>query len=295
MSPRPELVGAAHNRPGASAIPPAASLPSNAATRRLLSTDLDGTIVFDTKISAADIAAIRRWRAAGNLLVVNTGRSIAALGSALAGSGLEYDYAVLYTGAVLVDQHAQPLRVSPMPDGVVQAVMAELGDEDGLKVFVTTLDRDFILTNSYATATDLLTLFSPGTLADLEGRTVIGMPFHIRDKALHERIMHLATGEWAAQVSAVRNQDFIDLVPVGHTKGTGLRELVGMLTGPGGAYAGEHLETWSIGDSWNDIPMHTAADHACAMPSSPPEVVQACEIRTGSLAELVERILGPEA
>ncbi|SPT53657.1 sugar phosphate phosphatase [Actinomyces bovis] len=274
--------------------PVAATNPVPATPRRLLSADLDGTIVFDAKISPADVAAVRRWRAAGNLFVVNTGRSIAALGSALAGSGLEYDYAVLYTGAVLVDQAAQPLRVSPMPDGVVEEVLAELGQEDGLKIFATTLNGDFILTNSYGTATGLLTLFSPGTLADLQGRTLIGIPFHIRDEALHERIMQLATGPWSKQVSAVRNQDFIDLVPAGHTKGTGLRELLGLLTGPDGVCAGESLETWSIGDSWNDIPMHTAADHSCAMPSSPPEVVQACEMRTDSLAELVERILGAE-
>ena len=53
--------------------------------RRLLSTDVDGTIVFDRAISPADVAAMRRWREAGNLLVMNTGRSISALRSALDG------------------------------------------------------------------------------------------------------------------------------------------------------------------------------------------------------------------
>ena len=40
---------------------------------QLIATDLDGTILFDRKVSPADLDAMRRWRAAGNLLVVDTG------------------------------------------------------------------------------------------------------------------------------------------------------------------------------------------------------------------------------
>ena len=58
---------------------------------RMLSGDIDGTILFDRAISPADVAAMRRWRAAGNLLVMNTGRSISALRSALAGFDVDYD------------------------------------------------------------------------------------------------------------------------------------------------------------------------------------------------------------
>ena len=47
--------------------------------RRLISTDLDGTIVFNGTISLRDREAMARWRAAGNLLVINTGRSVSAL------------------------------------------------------------------------------------------------------------------------------------------------------------------------------------------------------------------------
>ncbi len=71
--------------------------------RKLLSTDIDGTLLFNAAISQDDLDAMTRWRDAGNLLVPNTGRSVAALHSALSGSDLAFDYSVLYTGAALAD------------------------------------------------------------------------------------------------------------------------------------------------------------------------------------------------
>ena len=70
--------------------------------RKLLSTDIDGTLLFNATISPTDLAAVTRWRDAGNLLVPNTGRSVAALRSALRGYDLAFDYSVLYTGAALI-------------------------------------------------------------------------------------------------------------------------------------------------------------------------------------------------
>ena len=84
----------------------------------------------------------------------------------------------------------------------------------------------------------------------------------------------------------VRNQEFLDVIPAGATKGSGLKDLIAWLTGPDGPHPGARIETWSLGDSWNDIPMHEAADHAVALPWSPPDVTAACECTMGSMTEL---------
>ena len=237
---------------------------------RMLSVDIDGTILFDRAISPADAAAMRRWREAGNLLVMNTGRSISALRSALDGFDVDYDYAVLYTGAVL-------------PDG--------LGREERITIFATTLDGDLQLHDTLGSGTDLLTLFRRGTTADLAGRAVVGIPLHLGDAAATDRIEAEVARRWGGVVEGARNQDFLDLIPAGASKGAGLRRLVDLLTGPGGAREGETIETWTVGDSWNDIPMHVAADHGVAMEGSPAEVLAVCERRTPSVASLVEDLL----
>ena len=64
---------------------------------------------------------------------------------------------------------------------------------------------------------------------------------------------------------------------------------VGIDVGPRTA---EPVETWSIGDSWNDISMHAAADHSYALPWSPPEVVAQCDGTVSSLADLIDSLMG---
>ncbi len=61
---------------------------------------------------------------------------------------------------------------------------------------------------------------------------------------------------------------------------------------PAAPVLAEPIETWSIGDSWNDISMHQAADHAYALPWSPPEVVAQCDGTVSSLADLIDSLMG---
>ena len=80
---------------------------------RLLVTDLDATIVFDRSVSPADREAMARWRAAGNLLAVDTGKSSFATRDVLAPLGVDFDYGVVFTGAVLIDGGYQVLSAPP--------------------------------------------------------------------------------------------------------------------------------------------------------------------------------------
>ena len=76
---------------------------------RLLATDLDGTLVFHHAVGQADAEALVRWREAGNLLVLATGRSVRLVQHAVevarasTSIGLDYDYAVCATGTTVID------------------------------------------------------------------------------------------------------------------------------------------------------------------------------------------------
>ena len=179
---------------------------------RMLSVDIDGTILFDRAISPADVAAMRRWREAGNLLVMNTGRSISALRSALDGFDVDYDYAVLYTGAVLTDGRAGVIEARTMPDGLIEEVLDVLGREERITIFATTLAGDLQLHDTLGSSTDLLTLFRRGTTADLAGRAVVGIPLHLGDAAATDRIEAEVARRWGGVIEGARNQDFLDLI-----------------------------------------------------------------------------------
>ncbi|WP_250739257.1 HAD hydrolase family protein [Actinomyces sp. 186855] len=249
---------------------------------------MDGTLLFDGRISDADVRALARWREAGHLVVMNTGRSNTALASALHGTGVAYDYAVLYTGAVLLDATGRVLAARSLPDGLVDEVLDVLSAEDPITIFCTTTSGDLRLRHTHRQGTALLTAFDDATTADLDGRSVFGIPLHLGDPSAADRVQATVAERWGDLLEGARNQDFLDLVPAGVSKGAGLTELVAVLTAPGGAHEGETLRTIAVGDSWNDMSMHAAADVAVAMGGAPQDVVDGCDVTTPSVAALVD-------
>ena len=295
--------------------------------RRLISTDLDGTIVFNGTISLRDREAMARWRAAGNLLVINTGRSVSALEHVVVPMGLEFDNAILYTGAAIVDESIRVQCSTALPAGVVEDILDFVEGAPGVTVFTTGLDEDLLIYDTIGSGSELLTLFRPATRRELDGREVIGVPMRFTDPEMAARTETYLHRRWEGQAVGFRNQDFIDVVPASASKGEGLRRLVASLAEPpagevagaagegasngaegadealSGGSAGlgvgsgqlEPVETWSIGDSWNDISMHQAADHSYALPWSPPEVVAQCDGTVSSLADLIDSLMGRPA
>ena len=310
--------------------------------RRLISTDLDGTIVFNGTISLRDREAMARWRAAGNLLVINTGRSVSALEHVVVPMGLEFDNAILYTGAAIVDEDIRVRDSTALPAGVVEDILDFVEGAPGVTVFTTGLDEDLLIYDTIGSGSELLTLFRPATRRELDGREVIGVPMRFTDPEMAARTETYLHRRWEGQAVGFRNQDFIDVVPASASKGEGLRRLVASLAEPpageaagaagGGAsrtgmageapvsgageastgeaseapvggsagidvgpWTAEPVETWSIGDSWNDISMHAAADHSYALPWSPPEVVAQCDGTVSSLADLIDSLMGRPA
>lgn len=277
--------------------------------RRLISTDLDGTIVFNGTISLRDREAMARWRAAGNLLVINTGRSVSALEHVVVPMGLEFDNAILYTGAAIVDEDIRVQCSTALPAGVVEDILDFVEGAPGVTVFTTGLDEDLLIYDTIGSGSELLTLFRPATRRELDGREVIGVPMRFTDPEMAARTETYLRRRWEGQAVGFRNQDFIDVVPASASKGEGLRQLVASLSeSPAQAPASdladdssasgeaeppvEPIETWSIGDSWNDISMHAAADHSYALPWSPPEVVAQCDGTVSSLADLIDSLMG---
>ena len=281
--------------------------------RRLISTDLDGTIVFNGTISLRDREAMARWRAAGNLLVINTGRSVSALEHVVVPMGLEFDNAILYTGAAIVDEDIRVRYSTALPAGVVEDILDFVEGAPGVTVFTTGLDEDLLVYDTIGSGSELLTLFRPATRRELDGREVIGVPMRFTDPEMAARTETYLHRRWEGQAVGFRNQDFIDVVPASASKGAGLRQLVESLAEPPaaemsgeaseatvggsvglgvGSRPPEPVETWSIGDSWNDISMHQAADHSYALPWSPPEVVAQCDGTVSSLADLIDSLMG---
>lgn len=262
--------------------------------QKLLASDLDGTIIFERAISAADAAAISRWQDAGHLAVCVTGKSLRATQHALSGFGVRFDYYVLYTGAVLTDADFRVLQEDHLPQQVVADVLHRLEGEPGIAVYATTLespDLEVFSSVPPEVATDILQISQPICVAALLERTVIGIPIWVPQDPEHcTALLESLKAEFGEVLDVHQNQDFLDIVPRETNKGRGLTLLSEYL-----AEQGVSVESYSMGDSYNDLDMHAWADHATALPHSPLEVQQAAGQVSDSAAAFIEQILGDDA
>ena len=240
---------------------------------RLLATDLDGTLVFHHAVGQADAEALLRWREAGNLLVLATGRSVRLVQHAVevarasTSIGLDYDYAVCATGTTVIDAAGRVHRTRTLEADQVRAVVRAVGDIAAVpvSVFASTLERDYVLDDPIGLSTDQRTppdRFTAALASGLE-ETVDG-------------------------ISCTRSTGFVDVTAAGESKGMGLGRLAELLADQGM----EVSEVAAVGDSWNDISMFEQADVPCAMAGAPGEVVEAAGGRTTpSVAAFIDALL----
>lgn len=255
--------------------------------KKLISIDLDGTIIFDRAVDQEAIVAIKQWQEAGNIAVCNTGKSIAATKHALRDTDLEFDYYVLYTGAVVTDRNYHVLMSHTLPNQLVTEVVTKLQGRPNLAVYVTTLDTsDVQLSNTIdpSLSTDILQSFDPMPLEDIPNHTFVGIPLWLDlPDAEIEHLHKWILDNYGNQIDCHRNQYFLDIVPPNCTKATGMTWLMNQLP--------EKYETYSLGDSWNDLDMHQWADHAASFTYSPPAVQAATETVTDTAANYIRKVL----
>lgn len=253
---------------------------------RILATDLDGTIVFERDVPARVKAALDRWRAAGHVLVVSTGKSIFATADVLDPSGLEFDYCVCYSGAVITDGSYAVVDATHLPTGLVSEVYSYLRDLPHVATYATTIDNDYLLADNAGRVDSILAKFTPMSPGEFADHDFIGIPMLVTDDAERDRLEEYIRHRWGDRLEVHRNQDFLDIVPPGSDKGIGLRRLLAE------RFADADVELWTLGDSWNDIGMHRVADHAVCFTYSPPEVKAVCETEVAHADELIDRVLG---
>lgn len=282
---------------------------------RLLASDLDGTILFQRTMSNNDVASLKRWHsqepAGSHQLVCCTGKSLAATRYCIDQFGVPWDFYVIYTGAVVCDSDYRILHASTLGNDVMLEVWEFLSRVPGIAVYATTLDtEDVSLGESLpqGVATDMIQTFVPLDLARIPEHQFVGVPIWVPAEAAQvgtdiDDLQAQILARFGDVLDCHRNQDFLDIVPKGATKGSGLQWLLDYLGTGECAGAGEgavqgvqesaacdggRVELLTAGDSFNDLDMHRIADISASFPHSPAEVQAATTHVVGSMAEFID-------
>ncbi len=261
----------------------------------ILMTDLDGTLLPHNKIlSPVDIAAIERFRAAGNLFTIATGRTCQATQRYI--DVLQPDLpCILFNGAVIYDTREMRVVAKESLSEVALSVTKEV-----LETFPDVSAEILSIDTTYVTR---LTQMEQEHLDICQVTPVIAVPDEIplekwvkvlftREPAKMQELIDFFQAQSLTQFDFVRSeQRFYEMLPKNATKGTALQKL---------RKSDPRFQTNSVvavGDFDNDITMLHAADF-CACPSNAQPCVQAiahqimknsCD--TGAIAELIDTFL----
>ena len=250
--------------------------------------DFDGTLHHPPHgFREEDIAAIDAWRSAGHLAISATGRSRTALAHGMRGSELAFDYQVLSNGGSATDGANRELIFGHEVAGeVVRQTLDAFGSRDGLAIFGTTLGHvDGVFANNTGHTHDFTAHFQKMRPDDIPDHRFAVVPIWVPGNAeLRAEVV-----DWASSLGTVevaQNQDYIDLMAPGRSKGAGLVQLFDELRIPRST-----IELYTFGDSWNDLPMHAIADVSHSFHHSPVQVRDATDRVIGSVSEVLGEYL----
>ncbi len=250
---------------------------------RLLACDFDGTVYRRHTIDGLDIAAVKAFRAAGNVFGIVTGRGAMTLMRELVRHPLECDFLLCNNGALLMDGQGRYVAERPLAPEVSQLLL-----------------RHRVTETADATA-----VFDGLEMHVLEGgghwvNPVYDPPFMARSQALQKRFLQISFGfcdraqafDWGDRLAGelgdrARVQCSISVADVTAPE-------VGKASGVAWACERNHWEPEDVttcGDDGNDVDMLKTYD-GWAMEDADESVRAAAKGTVSSIAELISTRYG---
>lgn len=256
-------------------------------------TDLDGTFLPKSKVPLArDLAAVRRFEAAGGLFTIATGRTVQASRRYPEELGLKSPM-IVFNGAGIYDAAADKLvYIHPLPDSARDMTAAILRDHPNAGTEVLCSDETWVINNTDVEQMHVqICGVTPkyAALDEVQG-TWLKVLFAMHEHELTGLIEDIS-GRNFPGVDFIRSERrFYEMLPAGVSKGSALnayRKLPGM----------EDFTFVAVGDYDNDIEMLKAADFAVC-PQNACDNAKACAdlvldrtCEEGAMEELITRIL----
>lgn len=254
---------------------------------KLFATDYDGTLLYAKKIMQEDLQAINDWKEANNQFAIVTGRSMESIMKQVKEYNLPVDYLVTNNGGMVFDRDGKCLLsnyldyittvdiiyAAKMMEGVTSYVV-----NDGVNRHRIVVDAS-IEEHRYS---DLEPDLSEEEVLDMGkyAQLVLSMT----DVELALQMADAINANFGETVVAYANQYVVDVVPKGISKATGLDfvcEWIGV----------SEDDTYTIGDSYNDIPLMEYGAHGSAIETAFDDVKEHARFVYASVHDMIKEII----
>lgn len=241
--------------------------------RRLIATDYDGTLCQGGEVGAETLEAIARWRAAGHLFGVATGRSFPSILDELAAKGVPYDFLVCLNGAEIYDGENALCHQVVMETEAVASVLPSLlaGVELGA---VTNGRLEEAIPKALAAA-----FWTP--FVEAGGVAQVSLRYH--DEAATEQMIQTLMAS-DGRFTPFRNGRWINMVAAGISKEYGI-DLVRRMQQV------DLAQVYAVGDNFNDEGMLRRFGGYAIRESPIAEALKPCKT-CGDIAEMIGALLG---
>ena len=238
---------------------------------KIIATDFDGTLSYNGKISDEDKEAIHKFREAGNKFGIVTGRDVDMAQWIKPENGLEFDYLICCTGAVIRNGEGE----------IIYQKKGEMGD-----FIYDLIDKAKELGAYGFSASDIFLKCAidikgkiPMQIDSLKEFTQVNTGFSKEENA--QKFIDYVNAAYGDKISAFRNGGSVDMPPANTSKVTGVYEYAKMFDNP---------EIYAVGDNVNDLAM---IEEFCgfAVSNAKEEVKKAADHQCNRIADMIEFIM----
>lgn len=244
---------------------------------KLIATDYDGTLNYNG-VGAETLEAIRRWRQAGNMFGVVSGRGPDFLSELMKVLGEDFDFLVLCNGSYATDSNGKLLFTSECNTIDVQEFVSDLLEWGAPIVYINYEDKCIRVVADKA---DMDYDYLLDEMPDISSFYKICTLFEDRGKI--EPLAEKVEAKYGHQMNALRNGRCLDIAPFGIDKAEGIRRLCRVL-------GVSEQEVIAIGDELNDVAMLKAYT-SYAMRHGNPLLAEFVNGMADSVAEVIRKEL----
>lgn len=249
--------------------------------RKILFSDFDGTLYIGAKVSDNDREALLRWRAAGNLFAMASGRQVSALRDHLAQEGVEWDYLLCLNGAEAYDRTERLLFETVIDITLLPDLYRTIVQNDGWANVCCGARADRVRTKHCSNFNADHAHYPESHLEAFAKFTQIctAMPTEAEAPAVKERVL----SKFGQYVNVELNGRCIDVNACGVSKSSGIAKLIKQIGLTDDC-------VYTIGDNFNDLCMLTA-HNGYAVAHAPEEVRRQAGHTVASAADLIDQLL----
>lgn len=212
---------------------------------KIIASDYDGTFRRPEGILDRDREAVQRWRKAGNLFGIVTGRG-AGIDRELRKENVEFDFVIDFNGSEIWDSQGRLLKEFVGKGEKLYEMLPCMLSKEGDWIDIVTKKRSY-----YVTFQDMLVESRDTWVKQEEVRNIRDFMQIYSLRKTGQDALDAASQlreRYQDQVSALVNGDWLNIAPAGVTKSSGIMEYAKLM-----GVAKENIFT--IGDSYNDLDM----------------------------------------